>query len=459
MKRKHVIALVLFLIIYLWASLGGETENRTTFSPAPTGVRAAFRALEKMDRPVSWWRKSYSDLSTDTEGRTTLLLIAPTQQVERANALLSWVEKGNRLIVFGESGFHAKSSGPLSELWSALRVHPVELNLSALLKDLSPDDAGSKPPSDRTLFQDLSEKFWKSTGNNRVHKERLVARPEKFGIQVEQATKNVHALMLGSGALEEQKSLFDSEKSKKKKDETFDPLPTNAGLQLIAGTEKSMQIARRAWGQGDVWMFADSAPIENEFLDGEDNFRLLYQLTADADSVLFDEFHQGYVEPAPEQTRSKRDALYVFIGMLSLSLLIVALSRSLRFGPPTLLPNEAVAGSTEFATALGLLCKEYEACDLLQFYRNIWWKRLARVLGRPSDTRSERILEEALNKGLLTQHQIPQVARMMKTFETGDEKSMVEAISALEAIIEEKEATQRELEEKREDGLRNKRAA
>ena len=114
MKRKHVLGIVVFFFIYIVASLGGEHETRSSFSFAPTGTKAVHDALLELDLPVVWWRKPFPLLAQELPKGSTLLVVTPSEPLEKIRELLDWVKSGNRLLVFGAGGAGLQSE-PLDE--------------------------------------------------------------------------------------------------------------------------------------------------------------------------------------------------------------------------------------------------------------------------------------------------------------------------------------------------------
>lgn len=181
------------------------------------------------------------------------------------------------------------------------------------------------------------------------------------------------------------------------------PLSSYSGLletfeKVDGGTDKS-RVLHRTLGKGDIWLISGEEPVLNRNIDLLDNLRFMYQLATTGDRVLFDEFHHGYTAPANIAMQSKHAAVVLLMCFLGFALVIGALSRSVRFGPPVEEVPQNSAGLVEFASVLGLLCEEHHASSVLGHYLDAWKMRVESLFGISRKLPPLQMVHELIRRG------------------------------------------------------------
>ncbi len=189
-------------------------------------------------------------------------------------------------------------------------------------------------------------------------------------------------------------------------------------VEILAGTKADAKIAYQQVGSGDVFLISSESLILNQNIENHDNFRFLYQIATVHDEILFDEFHHGYRSPVAARLEARRDAVWVLIGTLVAVLLLGALSRAVRFGPPTVIPEEPLSSSVEFAGVLGMLYREHQAQEVLSYYVRSWRRRLSRIFGVASGLTHEKALGQLVEQGVINNEQAKEAARYVFELET-----------------------------------------
>jgi hypothetical protein len=209
-------------------------------------------------------------------------------------------------------------------------------------------------------------------------------------------------------------------------------------IEILVGTAKNAKVAYQKVGKGDVFLISSESIILNQNIEKFDNFRFLYQIATAHKKIFFDEFHHGYRSPVAARMESRKNAVWVLIGTLVGVLLLGALSRAVRFGPPTEVPEIPLSSTVEFAGVLGMLYREHKAQEVLGCYIRSWRRRLSRRFGIALGLSHENALMQLVDKGMISSAQAKEATRYIFELENGavSDSASEERVSYIERILE-----------------------
>ncbi|MCB0322722.1 MAG: DUF4350 domain-containing protein [Bdellovibrionales bacterium] len=318
MNRRLTTLLLLLIVSLLIAQFTADTNVGSSYSAKGYGTRALYLYLERAGYTVQPWLHPFEKLDHQEQG-AVLVVVSPSKQF-RALELDEWLRKGNTLVFFA----------PPSQL-------PLEL---LDIKSLRVAE------SETLWFQALAPPE--------------VAAPVQCSPDVREICEGV----------------------REASDVGIEFTATGAAVPAAVSTAKGALALHSKVGDGHVWLVPNAALLQNDHIDRHDNLRLLFQLlTRHGDRIYFDEFHHGFIAPIAAAHRHRGAALWLLVGTITTILVIVVLSRSIRFGPPHPVQSRADVTSDELSTALGLLYLEHAATGVLVNYVGAWRERLARRFG------------------------------------------------------------------------------
>jgi hypothetical protein len=316
--RHWLVFGVILLVTFVLALVVAGNHQRyalsrapSSFNPSPSGTKAVFVTLQKLEWRAERWQHPWTKLAS----RTGVLVYAdfateesfggqgatpPTD--EEADALARWVARGNTLLYYANPDRHTWRSG------------------SKLLEDL---DIGLQTNG---VAITESTDFW----TLRRKTETL------HGITPVKLTEGVHAVTL------EQSPGF--------------RITDGVAIPLVAGGDGAAHSLWVPHGRGQAIFFSSASVIDNEFLVAGDNLALLLDVLRDlpeGGAILFDEYHHGY---------SSEFAMHDFLMLpvvtfaalqLALVAALVLYSQARRFGERVPLVRETRRSVMEYAVALG----------------------------------------------------------------------------------------------------------
>lgn len=99
MKRRYVVLIILIFVSTTYLQLTQDKTDGSTYSYKPRGTKAFFDLLNKLNLSVEPWLYPHENLPLDETEKTMILV--NTKNISEIDKLLTWVGKGNRLVVFG----------------------------------------------------------------------------------------------------------------------------------------------------------------------------------------------------------------------------------------------------------------------------------------------------------------------------------------------------------------------
>jgi len=207
----------------------------------------------------------------------------------------------------------------------------------------------------------------------------------------------------------------------------------------VIGDRDKAYLLKKQVGKGTVWIFPENTIALNEHLDKFDNLRLLYQIATRKQRILFDEFHHGYTAPLSGNLKEQSNAIWILIGYIASVLLIIAVVRLIRFGPPLPLLLQCSSGSSEFVSALGLLYYSHGAAGVLEHYLLAWKLRLEKKTGISHRLSNANMLLELIRKGEVAASRKRAVERALADLTSSSvlsEEAYLNSVSELETILE-----------------------
>jgi len=387
MKNRNIVIIIALLLLLTLSQNQSTPIAGTTYSSAPVGSKAVYLALEQLERPVTRWYQPFGDLSQG-EQKQVLISINPND-FGAEEKLLSWVRNGNRLILF------QGSTSALDKIFEMLGIKTT-------LPEVDKIKFGSKDPRRQPLN-------CRNVSNNSplCNGQLYVTEPESIQYMVAPKTSKV--------------------------------------LLKVGSHDSIFQIPL---GKGDIWIFSAATPISNEFIDKFDNFSVIYLLTAEAKKILFDEFHHGFTLPLTDAQQNIWNSIILFATCLTLLLIFAAMSRAVRFGPPTKPSETPSSASLDFVKVLGVLYQERNFSSVLTLYLATWRQRLARTHRISTSLSNRQLLAEMIYQGKIDSDKAAQLEDALILIEgnsaesTGansnkaaTKKELEHAISVLELML------------------------
>ena len=327
MKRRFtqdtiVLAALLLLLIGVCVLISGHATDeesglsfmrkRTTYSTAPTGVKALYDTLQRLHYPVT---RQLSPLTT-LPGAGVLFMLDPQAEVPVSSSewdsIRKWVSAGNLLVTTSDSYFEYVPGEPTKTTLS----HPTSPSF------LSRDVRSIAVP--RNL----------SVGDN------------EWTFVSETPTS----------------ALRHMQRVKKKESKTYP-------LTALFGSSIGPTVSFAKCGNGGILVLCEAWSLTNEGLASKDNLNFVLDALAYADkgkgfAVTFDEYHHGYgAAPGISSligTSAKLGLAELFLAFL---LLILAVSRS--FGRPIPL-RESFRPRSEYLYSMSMLLQRAKAVNLVR---------------------------------------------------------------------------------------------
>ncbi|HEY0386632.1 MAG TPA: DUF4350 domain-containing protein [Pyrinomonadaceae bacterium] len=392
------IALVVLLLVALNAASYVSVErtrdsesnpDRSTYNSGSTGTRALYNFLSETGREVIRWRDAPGALLRTETGLArprTFVVIGETRLAfdeDEAEELLSWVGRGNRLVLIDRQ--------------PDVRLLPSSGNwqVSTQLVQLPTPDAHAASPDEMTAGVALARAVQPTMLTQGV--ERVL--PSRFAslIKTTLAAQAKPSPGLAQGAT----SQSDNSPPADDDDEPPPaPVPARKGRGARPAPEEAQPIEASAFapvvhvadyrgallvdyphGQGRIVILSDPFIVANKGIDKEDNLQLAVNLLSSYGGLIaFDEYHQGRrTEQNELLSYFAGTPLLAMLAQLGMIVLAVLWTSGRRFARPLPVPQVDRRSSLEFVASMAELQQRARAYDLA--IENIY-ARIRRVLAR-----------------------------------------------------------------------------
>lgn len=352
-SRNKLILLLCFLIVaILGAVIAGSDRDRsqfyvpTTYSPGPGGTKALFLMLKEVGLPVTQWRRPFGKLGKQ---HGTLVVIEPDAvdfgKGETAK-LKSWVQRGNRLVIF-EGGERRRFKIPFY----------TALDKKKLLRSIEP--------------QSLAARFGlKKTRRTPKSRDVAVVNSER---------------LFGVAAI----SLSDKNRWKE----------PPVGWTVWLSDEHGPIVVSRQIGQGEVVAVSDASMLSNAFIRLEQNVRILPAILLEKKrpkEIMFDEYHHGHFLQESIRTYLSSTVFgLLFVQALLGCLLFFYTRRAGNVGKYRSLSRPSGRSSLEYVDSMANFLESAKADSVaLEAVLHRFMGRLARRSGVPTS----RLDENSLHK-------------------------------------------------------------
>ncbi len=380
MNRKRTASLIAFFILLIAARLLQDTNHGSSYSPKAYGSRALLLLLQELGQPADVWRKPFDEITHSG----TLVVIDPPQK-PFFGKLHDWVSSGNTLVTFGAT------RATLSHFSTRLE------------DEQEADESEESDPSE--IDQDESS----STSNE-------ISLSKRLGNLATYATDSVRLTCAASyadfckGIAEV--SAFPIVLTEEQEQE----------VEILAYADLAPALIRIPVGQGEVFNVPSTELILNRNIDRFDNLRFAYQVITSSSKgenspwskILFDEFHHGFVEPGSGDAKHRSNALWLFVALFVAILVLAALSRAIRFGPPLPEAPRPPAGTAELAKALGLLAYQRQTVSMLPQYLTSWRTRLEKKYQVSARIDAQQLSEQLKTRGLISEEERPLLTQALE---------------------------------------------
>lgn len=371
MNRKRTALLIAFFITLTTARLLQDTSRGSTYSPKEFGTKAILMLLEELGHTSGVWRRPFNEL--DFNG--TLVVISPRSN-PHFKKLHSWLFSGNTLITFGAA----------EETISYLKR-----NVSATLLSTEATDSEEEEEDKITLSDRLG-----NLSISPLDPAELSCAHEFSELCLEATTISALPTLI-------------TEKS-------------SSAMNVLAYADSAPALLHFKVGKGEVYIVPSADIILNRNIDRFDNLNFIYHVLTHrlgkdptaSRKIVFDEFHHGFIEAGTAEAKHRSHALWLFIGLLVSLLIFLALSRSIRFGPPLPETPRPPAGTAELAKALGLLAYQRETVSMLPNYISSWRVRLEKRFNISARIDEKLLSKKLAQRGIITEDEAPLLSEALE---------------------------------------------
>jgi hypothetical protein len=456
------VALVLLLLVVLNAASYVSVErtrdsesdpDRSTYNSGSTGTRALYDFLSESKRSVMRWREPAGALLKNKAGAAqprTFVIVGETRlefDESEAKELLSWVERGGRLVIIDRQ--------------PDVRLLPVsgDWNVSTQLVQLPTPDARSTNPDEMTAGVSLARVAQPTALTRDV--ERIM--PSRFAalIKIAASAKPAPSSSASPAGKSSDEVTVTTNEDVYDEDEEYEPRPlpkrrtappppvpdaTPASQSSFApvvhlADYRGALLVDYPHGNGRIIILSDPFIVANKGIIREDNLQLAVNLlTSGGGLIAFDEYHQGR---GTEQNKLLNyfagTPVVAMLFQLGAIVLAVLWTSGRRFARPLPVPQVDRRSSLEFVASMAELQQRARAYDLA--IENIY-ARIRRVLARYAgvDANSPRALIAERVAARSTKLNRQQLESLMFECEEAINGAPVDANKSLELIARLREA-------------------
>lgn len=334
--RRFTLLLLGITSLVLFLQFTADTDSGSIYSYNPHGTRAFFKLLSKMEHKSSPLLHPISNLPINSAKKT--LVIASPSSLHDLDHLKQWAEAGNNVVIFGQPA-----------------VNLMEIALEDDNKDSKSDNSKDKDHKENGFVSDISQILDSSLSENTRLK---ITCPNSLN----KLCHNVkHISFLNSPLI------------------AYSKIHLTPKTEVLASYKDKPLVLKKPLGTGQLWYFVQDIPIQNEYIDKDDNLALVYQIISQNNEVLFDEFHHGHTTALSPTVKRKLASTNSILGYLAFTIVIIALTSAIRFGPPLPELHANKSSSSDFVSALGLLYCEHNAFKMLRHYVSAWKARASEL--------------------------------------------------------------------------------
>ncbi|MBP9838344.1 MAG: DUF4350 domain-containing protein [Proteobacteria bacterium] len=343
-KNKKLLILIagILFLTFIISSFSGKKAGGSTFDQGELGVKAFYLLLERHNLKPQRYFYPYSELKSIQSKNNILFLSDLDTDPNFITDLLDWIKKDNKLVILG------KMPAAIADAINANNIleESIRVNFEA--------------------DKDFSKEAY-----------------------IDNETRKKHPLELGSiYRISELESRYFG-------------IAHNAD-NIIDSKQKTRAFVT-PYGNGQIWYFSSVFPISNRYIDGSQNIELFYNLVKNSSQILFDEFHHGYHAPVSVDKRHLWNTNILLIINIFIIILLLTLSRAIRFFPFKDKAYTEFADTTELAKALGLIYKEQKISHVLKNYLEIWLIRAKRQFHLQTTTNQQEIIDLLREKKIIDQ--------------------------------------------------------
>ncbi len=335
--------------------VGGLLKQASTFYNVKSGAKATYRVFEKTGVPVRRLQRMISD--ANLQNATGLVVLDPVVPLTRGESyiLQDWIEEGNTLVIVPPDKEACVScSGETADWEEWKKFSPVSFRRTAKVRNHG--ESARYEPEDPLLL-------------------------------------GITRLQAGEGKRFVSKSRKDQDDENNKEKSFWSDRAGVIGIRMPVG-------------RGRIIALSEPFVITNYAIGKADNSVFLANLMRElsgselAGTVLFDEYHQGFVErdasPVAIAKLVLTDRWGWAVGQFALVLFLILYAKGLRFGKPLDVVLQKRRRHGEFAASAGKLLQDAGATEIA--HRTIWQyyhKRFCRALRLNSDTDDKSLVEYA----------------------------------------------------------------
>lgn len=401
---------VLNTITYVKKEKPVDTEiapNRSTYHSGPTGTRALYDFLSESGFRVIRWREAPDRLLTSGANIRSLVIVGSTQlpfSEEQAEPILTWVERGGRLILIDRDppSFLLPRSGDWLINMKGYRFPFGDVD-PADPKAMTQTVSAIQPVQPTIFTQNIQ-----------------AVQPSQFAARVRiTPTKPVAG---------EEETDFEKQEMK------ISPAPV-----VHVADEQGPLLVDYPHGAGRIVILSDPYLVANAGVELRDNLQLAVNTIASVDGLIaFDEYHQGRgVTKNALATYFAGTPVLPIAAQIVLLILLILWTRGRRFGRALPLTQVDRRSSLEFVASMAELQERSRAFDLA--IENIY-SRTRRVLARHAgvDYNSPRslIANRVASRSSLDAHKLETLMRQCEETINGAAISWRQAIDLVRRLRE-----------------------
>ncbi|MBD3673261.1 MAG: DUF4350 domain-containing protein [Planctomycetaceae bacterium] len=292
--RNVIVAGVVMLIVALGINaytllqpLDNDGQGRDSYGVRPSGYRAIFEVLERLDVPVS---RSHAPYDAALNRDSTLVLLGPDvallgPEKGALEQMEAWVEDGGRLVVGFVDGW---PSFNFLETFELEEIEYIELEAGEAVYKWDGDEHSDQQATMRKFIADQRRSRDDERSLREDFSEILTNRlPEYVEYPLSDGSIGFETIQESVGTIaipERRKIAMDVGETK-----------PAAVLNIRSGNDERTLIAKYSRGKGAVILLSDPVLFNNLSLSNADNSILAVDLLSDEQGhgVVFDEFYHG----------------------------------------------------------------------------------------------------------------------------------------------------------------------
>ena len=409
--------------------------NRSTYHSGPTGTRALYDFLSESGYKVMRWREIPQKLLSAKQTVQTFVIVGPTpldMEEEEATSLISWVERGGRLVLVDREPASiltpASGNWNVSTQWGNLPSPIVDPgNTEQMIENVK-----ALQPVQPTLLTWNVENVMPSRFASQINVSRVPESPQASASPVQSVPIADDEESEASPSPEETEASASPEAGEDEAESAPTPMPvlpvheasTMSPAPVVHLTySNGALLVDYPVGRGRIIVLSDPYIFSNGGISLRDNLQLaINMLSSGGGLIAFDEYHHGKaVNQNAFVSYFAGTPVIPILGQVTLLILVLLWTRGRRFGRPLPLAQVDRRSSLEFVASMAELQQRARAFDLA--LENIYARTrrvLARYAGTDYSTSRSQIASLVAARSSVDAHQLEVLMRQCEDAINGE---------------------------------------